>query len=72
MAKVTGCTGVLCSVGAVRHNGHVPFDNDVDICIPHADFEKFIKYGAKELPGDIFSKRKKLTFTGKYRVGPEY
>ena len=52
----------------MRHNGHVPFDNDVDICIPQADFEKFIKYGAKELPDDIFfSKRKKLTFTGKYR-----
>ena len=41
-------------LGAVRHGGHDPFDDDVDICIPDADFEKFIKYGAKELPGDIF------------------
>ena len=41
-------------LGAVRHNGHVPFDNDVDVCIPKADFEKFIKDGVKELPDDIF------------------
>ena len=41
-------------LGAARHNGHVPFDNDIDICIPKADYEKFVKYGVKELPGDIF------------------
>ena len=41
-------------MGAVRRNRHVSFDNDVDICIPKADYEKFIKYGAKELPDDIF------------------
>ena len=41
-------------LGAVRHNGHVPFDNDVDVCIPEAEFEKFVKYGVKELPEDIF------------------
>lgn len=41
-------------LGAVRHQGHVPFDNDVDIAIPKQDFENFIKYGVKELPKDIF------------------
>ncbi|XP_020608329.1 uncharacterized protein LOC110046959 [Orbicella faveolata] len=41
-------------LGAVRHNGHNPFDTDVDIAIPKADFDKFIKYGASELPDDIF------------------
>lgn len=41
-------------LGAVRHNGHNPFDNDVDIAIPKADFEKFVRYGVNELPDDIF------------------
>ena len=41
-------------MGAVRHNGHVPFDTNIDICIPKEDFEKFVKYGVKELPRDIF------------------
>lgn len=41
-------------LGAVRHGGHNPFDDDIDICIPKADFERFVKYGLKELPGDIF------------------
>ena len=46
-------------LGAVRHSGHNPFDEDVDIAIPKADFEKFIKYGADELPDDIFFQTEK-------------
>ena len=46
-------------LGAARHNGHVPFDNDIDICIPKADYEKFVKYGVKELPEDIFFQTEK-------------
>ena len=46
-------------LGAVRHNGHNPFDTDVDIAIPKAEFEKFVKYGANELPDDIFLQTEK-------------
>ena len=41
-------------LGAVRHEGHNPFDNDVDIALPKSDFDKFVKYGVTELPKDIF------------------
>ena len=41
-------------LGAVRHEGHNPFDNDVDIALPKSEFDKFVKYGVTELPKDIF------------------
>ncbi|CAH3168844.1 unnamed protein product, partial [Porites lobata] len=41
-------------LGAARHNGHVSFDNDIDICIPKEDYEKFVITASKELPEDIF------------------
>ena len=51
---ITYCLQGGTLLGAIRHNGFITWDDDIDITMPRKDFEKFIRVCAKELPKDYF------------------